>query len=120
MYPLPDVRIFRRQLACIVVQVLSSHSARYVSPGAFLTSVSLLTEVLVLLLMLCPPTAFPVKQVTGAALLIAARSNFLESFRCILPMYRFADGHRKKCVSFRSRKNGLCGMEISSIYLTYS
>ena len=74
---LPDLE-FRRRLAFIVVrvQVLSSHSARNVNRGtAFLEHVGILMGELVLLLMLRPVKIFPVEQVTGVALLTAAKSH---------------------------------------------
>ena len=74
---LPDVEL-RRRLAFFVVQVqrLASHSARNVKSGtAFLDRVGILMGVLVLLLVLRPVKTFPVEQVTGVALLTAAKSH---------------------------------------------
>ena len=82
-----------------MVQVLSSLTAVNVPAGAFLESATILIRVLVVMIMLCPVTTFPVERVSGVVLLTAAKSNFR-----ILPMYyanvSFADGRRKTCVSF--------------------
>jgi hypothetical protein len=59
-------------LAFLVVHALSSHSAVNV-PTPFLDCVSLLMGRLVLMVRLCPVTTFPVKEVTGVALLTAAK-----------------------------------------------
>ena len=82
---------FRRRLAFIVVQVLSSHSASNVSPGADLESVGVFMGTLVLLFMLCPATTFPVERVIGVALLTAAevvkarRNRVFRSQMAIVP-----------------------------------
>ena len=86
-----------------MAQVLSSHTAVNVPAGAFLESVTILIRVLVVMIMLCPVTTFPVERVSGVVLLTAAKSNFR-----ILPMYyanvSVADGRSKKCVSFAWRE----------------